>query len=316
LRSAEEQGAEAPALVARRMRGIVLFQRGEFSASRSCLEQALSMHDPIRHRPLTFQYGADQRSSGLAWLALDLCLLGYTAQAERAAREAIVFAHEIGHTITLAHALRMAGCYLDVVRRDPLSAREHATALKEYSERQRLPYWQSVAKFTLGWTLVHETPTQNAVTQMREALAEGDAVGTRLERPFLLAMMAEACFRLQQAEDGLRMVKTALTTAEETGEYWWNAAIHRLRGELLLSLAEDNAAAAEACYDQAIGIARGQGAKSLELQAATSLARLWQRQGKVEQGRTLLASTFGWFTEGFETPVLKEAKALLDELRS
>src|SRR5262249_33439668 len=137
LRSAEEQGAEGPALVARRMLGITLFLRGELPASRSCFEQALSVYDPVRHSALTFQYGADQRSAGLAWLALGLWLLGYPAQAERAAREAIAFAREIGHAITLAHALRLAGCSLDVVRRNPRSAREHATALEEYSERQR-----------------------------------------------------------------------------------------------------------------------------------------------------------------------------------
>jgi predicted ATPase len=119
LRLAEEQGEEGPALAARRMLGVALFQRGDPSASRSCIEQALALYNPAKHKALTFQYGADQRSAGLAWLALDLWLLGYPTQAERAGREAIALAKEIGHALGVAHALRIGGCYVDIIRRDP-----------------------------------------------------------------------------------------------------------------------------------------------------------------------------------------------------
>src|SRR6202008_276815 len=145
----------------------------------------LDLYNPAKHRALTFQYGSDQRSTGLAWLALALWLLGYPTQAERAGREAITLAEEIGHALGVAHALRIGGCYLDIVRRDRRGAREHATMLKEFSERQRLLYFRAIAKFILGWTLVEPTFMHTAVTQMREAIDDVDAAGMILDRPFL-----------------------------------------------------------------------------------------------------------------------------------
>jgi len=312
LRSAEDQGAEGPALVARRMLGISFILRGEPSSGRSCIEQALTLYNPARHRGLAFQYGADQQSACLAWLSFSLSLLGYPEQAERVGREAIALADEIAHAITMAHALRYGGCFLCVVRRDRRSAREHAAALSQYAERQRLPFWSALAKFILGWTLVETAPMQTAVAQMREALAEVDATGTKLDRPFFLAMLAEGHGGNEQAAERLRVLDEALALVEETDERWWEAEIHRLKGELLLSLSIENAAVAEACYERAISIARSQSAKSLELRAGTSLARLWQSKGRSDEAAALLTPIYGWFTEGFDSADLKEAKALLD----
>src|SRR5215469_18306728 len=171
------------------MLGIALFQRGDPSASRSCFEKVLALYDPSKHKALTFQYGADQRSSGLVWLALDLWLLGYRTQAERASREAIALAEEVGHALGIAHALRIGGCYLDVVRGDSSGAREHAMRLKEFSERQRLSYFHSEAKVILAWTMVEQSSTQSAVTELREAYANPEHTSQRLHRPFLLALL-------------------------------------------------------------------------------------------------------------------------------
>src|SRR5262249_15699416 len=135
-----------------------------------------------------------------------------------------------------------------------------------------------------------------------------------LDRPFLLGMLAEVHGRLGHADAGLRVVDEALTLEGEFHEHWWNAEIHRLKGELLVSLTKGNAATAEECYERAIKAARSQGAKSLELRSSTSLARLWHLQGKVKAARELLAPIYAWFTEGFDTPDLKDAKALLDQL--
>jgi predicted ATPase len=309
LRSAEEQGEEGPALAARRMLGIALFQRGDPSASRSCFEKVLALYDRSKHKALTFQYGADQRSAGLAWLALDLWLLGYPTQAERAGREAIALAKEIGHALGVAHALRIGRCYLDIVRRDPSSAREHAIRLKEFSERQRLASYIGESKFILAWTLVEQ-----ASTQMRELYANREIVALRVGGPFLLTLLADAEERVGRLAMGLSVLDEALAVVEEMDERWWEAELHRLKGRLLLALTVDNAAAAEACYERAINVARGQGARSLELRSSTSLARLWNMQGKVNAAHELLAPIYSWFTEGFDTPDLKEAKALLDQL--
>jgi predicted ATPase len=313
LRLAEEQGEDGPALAARRMLGVALFQSGDLAASRSCYEKVLTLYDPSKHKALTFQYGSDQRSTSLAWLALDLWLLGFPTQAERAGREAIALAEEIGHVLGVAHTLRIGGCYLDILRRDRSSAREHAMALKEFSERQRLPHFRGEAKVILAWSLVEPAPTQTAAGQMGEVYVNRE-ITAHLHGPFFLALLADANERVGQPAIGLRVLDEALALAEEMDERWWEAELHRLKGQLLLSLTADNAAATEACYERAINVARGQGAKSLELRAATSLARLWHRQGKVESARELLAPIYAWFTEGFDTPDLKDARALLDEL--
>jgi predicted ATPase len=314
LRLAEEQGEDGPALAARRMLGIALFERGDLSASRSCFEKILTLYDPSKHKALTFQYGTDQRSAGLAWLALDLWLQGYPMQAERAGREAIVLAEEIGHALGVAHTLRIGGCYLDIFRRDRSRAREHAMTLKEFSERQRLPYFRGEAKVILAWTSGEQAPTQTAAGRMREVYANREITAHRAHGPFLLALLADADERVGRPATGLGVLDEAFALAEEMDDRWWEAELHRLKGQLLLSLTADNAAAAEACYERAINVAQDQGARSLELRAATSLARLWHRQGKVETAREMLAPVYAWFTEGFDTPDLKDAKALLDEL--
>jgi len=243
-----------------------------------------------------------------------LWLLGYPTQAERAGHEAIALAKEIGHVLGVAHALRIGGCYLDVVRGDPSGARENARTLMEYSERQRLKYFIGEAKLIFAWTSVKQASTQSALAQMREAYADHEITGRRFNGPFLLALLADADGRAGRFATGLSTLDEALALVEEMDERWWEAELHRLKGPLLLSVAANNAIAAEACYERAVNVARGQGAKSLELRSSTSLARLWHMQGKITAARELLAPIYAWFTEGFDTPDLKEAKALLDQL--
>jgi adenylate cyclase len=276
------------------------------------MEQALAFYDPSRHRALAFQYGADQQSTCLAWLSFGLSLLGYPEQAERTGRKAIALAEEIAHAITMAHALRYGGCFSCIVRRDSRTAREHAITLSQYAERQRLPFWSALARFILAWTSVETGRSQVAVTRMHTALADLDATGSRLDRPFFLAMLAERYGRIGQPAEGLHLLDEALAQVEETDERWWEAEIHRLKGVMLLSLSAENAAVAEECYQRAISLARSQGAKSLELRAGSSLARLRQSMGRSDEVGILLTPIYGWFTEGFDSADLKEAKALLD----
>jgi predicted ATPase len=314
LRLAENQSADDPALVARRMLGVSLFLGGEVEAGRKNIEQALALYDPSRHRALTFQYGADQRSAGLAWLALALFLLGYPTQAKRASQEAIALAQDIGHAITLAHALRIGGCFLGVAGRDICTAREQAAILKAYATQQRLPFWLAEAELISAWTSVESIPKLNSVSQARKALAELNVPGMGQDEPFLLAMFAEIYGRNGQAAAGLQVVDEALASIRVADEFWWAADIHRLKGQLLLSLSADNVSAAEACYEKAIRVAQRQCAKSLELRATINLAQLWSEQGMGVKARLLLESLYDWFGEGFDTPDLQHAKALLDQL--
>jgi adenylate cyclase len=296
------------------MLGITLSFLGELTASRTYLEQGLALYDAKRHLSLTFQYGADQRSAGLAWLAKDLWLLGYPDQAVQARDEAIARAHEAAHAITLAHGLSVGGLYVDAMLRDWRSAQEHAAALKVFAERQRLSYWRTWAKFFLGRTLAERESTTAAVAQMRETLSEFGLANYRVDRPFFLVMLAEAHGRLGQTEAGLYLIDEALASVEQTEARWWEAEVHRLRGNLLALERATGPATAEGCFERAMAIARRQRAKSLELRAATSLARLLAGRGERQQSLELLAPIYGWFTEGFGTPDLVDAKSVLDTL--
>jgi predicted ATPase len=140
------------------------------------------------------------------------------------------------------------------------------------------------------------------------------ATGAELARPSFLALLAKASGIMEQPEAGLTALTEALTLVDTTGERWYESEIYQLKGVLLLQQSSDNQAEAETCFHQAIAIAQNQQAKSWELRASTSLARLWQQQGKCQEARDLLAPVYGWFTEGFDTADLKDAKTLLDEL--
>jgi predicted ATPase len=166
----------------------------------------------------------------------------------------------------------------------------------------------------LGWALTAQGQKAEGVDQVRQGLAAFRATGAELARPYYLALLAEAYAQVGQPEDGLSLLAEALATVHTTGERWWEAELHRLKGELLLVLSAEKSAEAETCFHQALDIARRQEAKALELRAAMSLSRLWQQQGKRAEAHALLAPVYGWFTEGFDTADLQEAKALLEEL--
>ncbi len=165
-----------------------------------------------------------------------------------------------------------------------------------------------------GWAVAARGHTEDGIGEMHWGLTALRATGARAHRPYYLALLAEAYGHTGQAEQGLGALDEALDLVEETGERTWEAGIHRVKGDLLLVQSSQNQAEAEACFDRAMEVARRQSAESLELRAATSLARLWHRQGKTGEARALLAPVYDWFTEGFDTADLKDAKALLDEL--
>ena len=149
---------------------------------------------------------------------------------------------------------------------------------------------------------------------MQEGLLALRATGTEVLRPYCLGLLADEYGKMGQVREGLALLDEALALVHKTGERWPEAELHRLKGELLLSLSADNHAEAEGCLHQALAVARRQQAKTLELRAAMSLSRLWQQQGKRREAHQLLAEIYGWFTEGFDTADLQDAKALLQEL--
>ncbi|MGH8059930.1 MAG: hypothetical protein ACREOH_22280, partial [Candidatus Entotheonellia bacterium] len=165
-----------------------------------------------------------------------------------------------------------------------------------------------------GWTLAESDQGEEGITQIHQGLAAYQATGATLYRPYYLALLAEASAQVGQTAEGLEALAEALATLPQSGVRWWEAELYRLKGELLLQHAGAQPEEAEACFHQALAVARRQQAKSLELRAVMSLSRLWQRQGKREEARQLLEEIYGWFTEGFDTPDLQEARAVLETL--
>jgi len=172
----------------------------------------------------------------------------------------------------------------------------------------------AIGSILRGWTLTHQGQAQAGIEQLHQDLIAYRATGAEVARPHFLALLAEAHGITGEPEAGLTVLTEALTLVDTTGGRWCEPELYRLKGELLLQLSSDHQAEAEDCFHHAIAIAQNQQAKSFELRAATSLARLWQQQGKRQEADDLLAPVYNWFTEGFDTADLKDAKALLDNL--
>jgi predicted ATPase len=199
-------------------------------------------------------------------------------------------------------------------RRDVQAAQAQAEAAMTLARDQGFPYWLATGTILRGWALVEQGKCAEGLAEIRQGLAAYQTTGSALEWPHFLALLAEAYGKGGQADEGLHALAEALAAVEKTGEQFYEPELYRLKGELVLALAADKQPEAEACFQQALTVARQQEAKLLELRAAMRLGRLWQRQGKRAEARELLAPIYDWFTEGFDTTDLQEAKALLDEL--
>jgi predicted ATPase len=203
---------------------------------------------------------------------------------------------------------------LHQLRRERQLAQDRAEAAIALALEQGLPHWVASGSIIRGWALAVQGQWEQGIAQTQQGLTAHHATGAEIGRPFSLALLTEAHAAADQAEAGLGVLAEALALVDHTGERHWEAEIYRLKGELLLRQAVPDAPQAETCFQQALAVARRQQAKSWELRTAMSLARLWQQQGKRAAARQLLAEVYGWFTEGFDTPDLQEARALLDEL--
>ena len=199
-------------------------------------------------------------------------------------------------------------------RREVHVAQEYAETAINIATEQGFPFWMAVGSLLRGWALVQQGQAQAGIEQLTQGLTAWRATGAEQVRSYWLALLAEAHNVIGQPETGLTVLAEALTLVDTRGERWYEPELYRLKGELLLQQNADNQAEVETCFHQAIDIARNQQAKSLELRATTSLAKLRQQQGKRQEAYDLLAPIYSWFTEGFDTADLQEAKALLEEL--
>jgi TOMM system kinase/cyclase fusion protein len=286
---------------------------GEFALAREHWEQGIALYDPPQHHSHTVLFGWDLGMFCRAWAPHALWCLGYPDQALAMSREALALAQKLSHPFSLAVALAYAAM-LHQFRREPKAVHEQAGAAVALCTEQRFAYYLAWGTTMQGWARVVQGQGELGIAQTRQGLAALRATGAALRLPYYFALLAEACGQTGQAVEGLALLAEAL--AHKTGETWMEAELYRLKGELLLSLGADNHTEAAGCFHQALSTARRQQAKSLELRVATSLARLWQQQGRRQEAHQLLAPIYGWFTEGFDTADLQEAKALLEALAS
>ncbi|MFQ5694899.1 MAG: AAA family ATPase, partial [Terriglobia bacterium] len=313
LRFAAQQEEPGPTVVGHRTIAWVDLFLGELSLSLSHVDQGLSLYDAEQHRSLAFQYAHDSKVALLACRAWLQWLTGYPEGALQTGNEAISHARHLDHPNSVAYALCHAGATPAVFRRDPVAVAEAADALIELSETQAFPLRLTIGTVFRGWSLAQAGRAEEGISLMHKALADLENAGQDYARTLYLALLVEACLASGMVGEALHASDKAFALVERTGERWWEAELHRLRGRCLTK-ASGHAEEAETCYRNALRIAREQGAKSLELRAATSLSRLWCDQEKRQEARNLLAPMYNWFAEGFDTTDLKEAKALLDGL--
>jgi predicted ATPase len=282
---------------------------GEFVRSQDHIRQGLALYDPDKHRHHALMYGGhDPGVCGKGQGAVGLWALGYPDQAAQSAREGIVLAEALGHVPSVLHSLWFAGA-LYWVRRDVAAGRDCGARLLALGREHGLLQYQTIGGIFDGWALTQIGNGEEGLTALRSSVGLYGAT-TKVTLDLFSAVLAEA----ELLACNFEQAAAALVRAEKAGKGWWRAEFLRLRGDLQRSGSVQDRSTAEQLYRKAIAVAQGQSAKSLELRAATNLARLWGGQRRRAEARDLLAPVYGWFTEGFDTPDLKEAKALLDEL--
>jgi predicted ATPase len=314
LRRAQSVHDPALLIYAEMVWGVSAYWMGEFIPVKQHLENAISIYDPDRHRLVAYRYGGID--AGIVCLTHDAWTLwqfGYPDQALKLGNEALALTRRLSNPFSQA----LCGVFLGVLRqyrRDAHAVQEIAEGVIAQSAEQGFIEWLADATALRGWAMAQGGHHEEGITQIREGLAASHAIGLELWRPYFLCLLAEAYMQMDRIDDGMAALTEALATADEH-ENWHNRAeIHRLKGELLLKQNASSTAEARSCFQRAIEIARKQSAKSWDLRATISLARLLRDTGRRGEARTMLAGIYNWFTEGFDTPDLKDAKALLDEL--
>jgi class 3 adenylate cyclase/tetratricopeptide (TPR) repeat protein len=336
LTLAEKQQGSVPFMLAYRALLTASYWGSDFVRAREYAEQGVQLYDPQRHGSLGFVYGVDLGVAFLIEGAWALWYLGYPDQALQKSQAAVTLARDISHPYSLAWALA-AAAWTHLYRREGRAARTLAEEAVRFSSTQDFPHWVAMGTMVRGWALAELGQWQEGISLMQQGITGYWATGARLGRACWVAQVAKTFGQVGQVEEGLHVITEAMVFLSGGEVRHYEAEVYRLKGELLLAQeikkqkakgkrqkklsvvssqlsVPDPQSEAEACFFKAIEIARKQQAKSLELCATVSLARLWQQQGKHHKARNMLSEIYNWFTEGFDTKDLQEAKALLAEL--
>lgn len=303
-------------MLAHHAAGVTLSALGQHADALRELEKAISIHDPERHASTAFAYGQDSGVVCRSQAAFSLWFLGYPERASRLNEEAVALAERLNHPYSLAAALDFSA-WVDQLRGDSEAARVHAEKAIAISMKHDFVFWLLTGMILRGWALTAANQVEEGVAQMLQALAGYEQTGAGILRPYYLALIADVYGRIGKETEAFQRLDDAEAAVNANDERWWEAELYRLKGELTLkrppsqSSQLDAERISEGYFDKARRVACDQGAKSLELRAATSLGRLWIKQGKITEAKRMLTGTHSSFTEGLDLPDLQEAKTLL-----
>jgi predicted ATPase len=286
-----------------------LISLGEFVAGLAQVEQGIALYDAQQHRAHAFLYGQDPGAGCLSYAAQALWILGYPDQALQRSNASLTLAHGLSHPFSLAHTLLFV-VTVHGWRREWHVVQTHAEALLALATEMGFAQYVARGTYLRGWALAMQGQAEEGIAQLRQGVDALWATGSGQEGP--LALLAQAYGHSGHSAEGLAVLAEVLASGTDTAGR--GGPLYRLKGDLLLRQAVPDEPQAEVCFQQALDIARRRQARAWELQAAVSLSRLWQRQGKRDAAHALLAPVYGWFTEGFATLEIQEAKTLLEEL--
>ena len=315
LELAQKRGTTFPLVAAHRIMGSSLASAGLLAAARTHYDQGLALYNRDEHRQQATRFGVDLAVSILSHRSRALWFLGYPEIALTDAERALHEAREIGHAGTLMYALQFAAS-THVYCGEYSAATALIGEVLALASKKRAMQWESFGMLLQGWLFAAMGRSSEAVQTISSAIAAWRSLGAKVFVPLFLSQLANAHAELGQLDEATHCIGEAITAEESSKESCWQPEINRIAGEIALMSPEPDAAKAEAYFERALAVARQQQARSWELRAAMSMARLWRDQGKPQQARELLAPVYGWFTEGFETLDLRRAKPLLDELVS
>ena len=302
-------------MVGHRVMGTSLLFTGDIAEGRTHYDQAIALYEPVEHRPLSTRFGQDASVAILLYRALALLLLGYPDTALTDADRAVEYARDIGQAATLMYALEHAWL-VNLQCRNYEAVSAYADELFTLADEKSALFWKTCGVLARGGAFALKGRSAEAVATISSGIAAWRATGSTMWLPLYLSHLATAYAGLGQFDEAWRCIDEALSAIKTSKERWFEAEANRIAGQIALLPPEPNAAKAQGYFERALQAARQQKAKSWELRAAMSMARLWRDQGKTQQARKLLAPVYGWFTEAFDTRDLKDAKALLVEMSS
>jgi predicted ATPase len=310
---AEKQGGTVPLMGGHRAMGVTLVLTGNLVEARVHLDQVIALYDPVEHRPLATRFVQNPGVAALIYRSLALWALGYPEAGLAGTEQALSEARETGHAGSLMQAMSLTGL-TQLISGNYATAQAQSDEMIGMAEEKGSAYYKASGMLRRAGVLALTGNPSDAVSIFTSAIRVFRSAGTRLYFPVWLSLLARAYGELGQFDQAWSYIGEAITMVETTKQTWYEAEVHRIAGEIALMSPERDAAKADACFERALAVARAQQAKSWELRAAICMARLWREQGKRDEARELLAPVYGWFTEGFDTLDLKQAKALLDEL--